>query len=268
MLAAILLLDELRDFLVDLCEILFGHGERIPRAARAGKSGKLAAVKLGQIGAAGGIFFLSSVAAADALTTSPEATDPTLRPVVHERRAGLVLGAAGGIGFAGASGYPNNARFFGNPDFYSQSPLLVGWSTSYFLMGALNDWVSFGPTLAIAQFESDAWKSTGFGVGFRGEVFPFVHLLPALADTAVFAHLGFGSTELRAKGPYPTADGSQSFFGAGMHHEWRLGRLLGGHAAAGPYIEYDAIRSQPAERHWLTIGLRIAFYGGGVKLDR
>jgi hypothetical protein len=95
-----------------------------------------------------------------------------------------------------------------------------------------------------------------------------VKLLPALADTAAFAQLGFGTTELQAKGPYPTADGSQSFFGIGAHHEFRLAKLLGGHAALGPSVEYDLIRAQTAERHWLTVGLRVAWYGGSVTLDR
>ena len=137
-----------------------------------------------------------------------------------------------------------------------------------FLMGALSDYVSFGPTVAIATFESDAWKSTGWAAGFRGEVYPFVKLVPLLADTAVFGQVGFGTTALRAKGPYPSSDGSQSFFGIGVQHEWRLGRLLGGHASAGPYLEYDAIRAPSIERHWASAGLRVVFYGGGVQLDR
>ena len=193
--------------------------------------------------------------------------DPTYRPVRPERRNGVVLGASGGIAFAGASGTPNSARFFDNPDYYSETPLLVGYSTSYFLMGALSDYVSFGPMVSIATFESASWKSTGYGIGFRGEVFPFVKLFPALADTAAFAQVGLGHVDLRAKGPYPTSDGTQSFFGGGLQHEWRLGRLLGGHAAAGPQVAYDAIRSASSERHWLTVGLRVVWYGGSVALD-
>lgn len=193
--------------------------------------------------------------------------DPMLAPVVHERRSGIVLGASGGVGLAGASGYPNSARLLNNPDFYSQSPMLAGWSTSYFLMGALTDYLSFGPSLTIATFENDRWKSTGWGLGFRGEVFPLVKFVPVLADLAVYGQVGVGTAELRAKGPYPSTDGSQTFFGGGLHHEWRLGRLLGGHGAAGPYVEYDAIRAQTTERHWLSAGLRVVWYGGKVELD-
>jgi len=211
---------------------------------------------------------LARTARAEATTASPSSDDPVLRSVNSERRRGVVLGASGGVAFAGSSGYPNNPQLRGNPDYYSSSPLLVGWSGSWFLLGALTDYVSFGPMFTIATFESAAWKSTGWGLGFRGEVFPLVRLVPSLADTAVYGQLGVGSTELRAKGPYPAAGGTQSFLGIGLHHEFRLARLLGGHAAAGPQIEYNAIRSDGAERHWLSVGFRVAWYGGRVKLDR
>lgn len=216
--------------------------------------------------------FVPATAHADAITATPAENDPTLRSVESERRNGAVLGATVGVGFAGASGYPNNARLINDPDYFSSSPLLVGWSTSYFLMGALTDYLSFGPLLNIATFESEKWKSTGWAIGFRGEVFPLVGVakkigLDWLADTAAYAQLGFGTTELRAKGPYPTADGSQSFLGLGVHQEFRLFRMLGGHAAAGPHVEYDVTRADSAERHWLTVGLRLAWYGGSVAQD-
>jgi hypothetical protein len=196
-----------------------------------------------------------------------KAEDPVFRAVHPERRNGLVFGFSGGGALAGASGYPSTPKLMNNPNYYMSSPLLGGWSTNYFLMGALTDYLSFGPNVTIATFESDKWKSTGFAVGFRGEVFPLLTLVPALADLSVYAQLGIGSTELRPKGPYPTGGGTQSFFGMGVHHEWRLTRMLGGHAAAGPYVEYDAIRTTAFERHWASAGLRVAFYAGSVKLD-
>ena len=193
--------------------------------------------------------------------------DPTLRNELAERRAGVVLGVAPGIAFAGASGYPNNTRLIGNPEFYSESPLLVGHSTTYFLMGAFTDYASFGPMVNIATFESEKWKSTGLAVGFRAEIFPLIKLVPTLADTSIYGQAGVGSTELRAKGPFPTADGTQSFAGLGLHHEFRLFRLLGGHFSGGPYVEYNAIFAPSAERHWASVGLRVAWYGGTVGLD-
>lgn len=209
---------------------------------------------------------VSSSAAAQ--QPAPESTvEPALRKVPAERRAGIVLGVAPGVAFAGASGYPNNTRLIGNPEFYSESPLLVGHSTTYFLMGAFTDYASFGPMVNIATFESQTWKSTGLGIGFRAEIFPLLRLVPTLADTSIYGQAGVGSTELQAKGPFPSADGTQSFAGLGLHHEFRLFKLLGGHFAGGPYVEYDAIFAPGAERHWATIGLRVAWYGGTVGLD-
>ncbi|AKU99258.1 hypothetical protein AKJ09_05922 [Labilithrix luteola] len=196
------------------------------------------------------------------------AEDPTMRKIEHHYRNGVVLGVAPGVGFAGSSGYPNDAKFIGNPDFFSSSPLLVGSSTTIFLQGAFTDYVSFGPMVNIATFENDKWRSTGWAIGFRADAFPLVDLFPTLANMSAYLQAGFGTTELRAKGPYPTADGSQSFLGGGLHHEFRAFRLLGGHAAFGPYVEYDAIFSKPAERHWLTVGLRLAWYGGAVTADK
>jgi len=202
-------------------------------------------------------------------TPGPDvAKDPVLRKVVAERRAGIVIGVAPGIAFAGASGYPNNARLIGNPDFYSESPLLVGASTTYFLMGALTDYVSFGPMVNIATFESEKWTSTGVGIGFRAEAFPLVRLVPALGDLSIYGQGGVGSTELQAKGPFPSADGTSSFVGIGVHNEFRLFRFLGGHFSGGPYAEYDAIFSTAAERHWASIGFRVAWYGGTVAADK
>jgi hypothetical protein len=196
------------------------------------------------------------------------AEDPTLRKTVAARRSGVVIGVTPGIAFAGASGYPNNARLIGNPDFYSQSPLLVGASTTYFLMGALTDYLSFGPMVNVARFTSDKWTSTGFGIGFRAEVFPLLSLFPRLADTALYGQAGVGTTELQEKGNFPSADGTQSFLGIGLHHEFRFFRFLGGHVSGGPYVEYDAIFSTSAERHWASLGFRLAWYGGTVTADK
>ncbi|MBX3190043.1 MAG: hypothetical protein KF819_23660 [Labilithrix sp.] len=200
-------------------------------------------------------------------SVSPSPSEAAMQSVPAERRAGVVIGLAFGPAFAGASGYPNDSKLIGNPDYYSESPLLVGTSSSIFVMGALTDYLSFGPMVSSARMETEKWKSTGFGVGFRAEAFPFYRLVPRLADLAIYGMMGVGATELQAKGPYPGADGTQSFLGAGVHHEWRFFRMLGGHVSGGPYVEYDAIFSKPAERHWLSFGFRMAWYGGSVTAD-
>jgi hypothetical protein len=217
---------------------------------------------------AGALFLLvPAVAHAELAAKNPAEEDPAQRPVVSERRNGVVLGFAAGAGLAGASGYPNDVKFIGNPDFYSQSTLLAGYSLTWFLMGALTDYLNVGPFVNVATFESDRWKSTGAGGGLRAEVFPLINVCRCVADIALYGQVGFGATTLRANGPYPTADATSSFIGLGVHDEFRLARFLGGHVAAGPFLEYDVIRASNAERHWMSGGLRLAWYGGKVTLD-
>ena len=215
----------------------------------------------------------SALAAGDARADSPSsvapsAEEPGMQSIAAERRSGLVLGIAPGVGFAGASGYPNSSKVIGNPDFYSESPLMVGGSFSLLVMGAITDYLTFGAVLTNARFETEKWKSTGFGFGFRAEVFPLVRAFPTLADTAIYGQAGIGATELQAKGPFPSADGTQSFLGLGVHHEFRFFKMLGGHVSGGPFVEYNAIFSDPAERHWLSVGFRLSFYGGTVAADQ
>ncbi|MBX3227512.1 MAG: hypothetical protein KIT84_14245 [Labilithrix sp.] len=224
-------------------------------------------MKLGPLAAAASSLFVASVASADALTVTPEAGDVAALPVVHERRGGLVVGAAGGLGLIGASGYPNNAKFYNDRDYYSETPLLVGWSTSFFAMLALTDWVSVGPSFTISEADTAQWKSTALAGGLRAEFFPLVHAVPRLADLAIYGQVGVGAVALRAHGPYPTSDGVQSFVGVGVHHEWRFVDFLGAHASVGPYLEYDAVRSEPSDRNWLSLGLRVALYTSGNKSD-
>jgi len=214
----------------------------------------------------------SGSASADSVTgssmTPEKADDPAMRAVEHERRAGLVVTLSPGVAFAGASGYPNDAKLIGNPAYYSESPLLVGTSGTITIMGALTDYLSFGFMMNSARFETEKWKSTGVAFGFRAEVFPLVKLFPTLADTGIYGQAGIGGTELQAKGPYPSADGTSSFLGLGLLHEFRFTTLLGGHLSGGPYLEYNAIFAESAERHWLASGFRLAFYGGTVTADK
>jgi hypothetical protein len=179
------------------------------------------------------------------------------------RRAGVVLGLMGGFGVAGASGYPNSASKIDDPSYYSSSDLLGGSGGSFFLMGAIADYVNFGFWFGGGTFQSKDWRSTGGGGGLRVELFPLYALVPKLKDLGVLGQFGLGSTKLEAKhGDFVPANGTQSFIATGVFYELPIFRMLGGHVAGGPSFEYDAIFSRSVERHWAMLGGRIAFYGG------
>lgn len=198
-----------------------------------------------------------------AVASAAEESAATLQ-APHERRAGVVVGMSFGAGLGGASGYPNSATKIGDSAFYSASDLMTGLGNSIFVMGALSDYVSFGMWFGSASFDSAHWHSSGVGGGFRVEAFPLYQLVPKLADLGVFSQLGIGSTTLRTKlpGNYPTADGAQSYLGAGAFFEAWNPKVFGGHFALGPTIEYDVITARAIERHGALAGLRVVFYGG------
>ena len=58
------------------------------------------------------------------------------------------------------------------------------------------------------------------------------------------------------------AESTQSFLGTGAFYEWPFGRLIGGHFAAGPSLEYDAMWSQAFGHEGLVASARLVFYGG------
>jgi hypothetical protein len=192
---------------------------------------------------------------------SPGATAELDTP--NERRGGLVIGLFLGAGLASSAGYPNDENFIGNPDYYSASGLMYGSGGSLFVMGALTDYLSFGFWFGSATFENPSWHSRGEGGGLRLELFPLYGVGGILRDLGVFTQVGIGGTELDyTLKPGVSSDGVSSFLGAGVFYEWKLFKALGGHFAMGPSLEYDAIYSEPIERHGALLGVRFLWYGG------
>jgi len=219
--------------------------------------------------AAVSIFALVLSVAASARAALPGDADPSKVDATTafdgppQRRAGVVIGGSIGAGLAGASGYPNNATRIDDPAYYASSGLLTGTGGSIFVLGALADYVNFGFWFGTQSASSSDWKSRGIAGGFRVEAFPLVSLFPKLADLSLFSHFGVGGATLDAtRGQYPGADGVQSFLGVGAFYEWCLGKFLGGHFAAGPSIEYDAIFSRSIDRRGMLLGARVVWYGG------
>jgi hypothetical protein len=193
------------------------------------------------------------------------AADPAEPGDEHAQvRSGVVVGTAIGYGLAHASGYPNNATLIGSPAYHSTSNVIRGANTSIFVMGALTDYVSFGFWLGGGAVQSSEWRSTQFGAGFRIEAFPLYRIYPKLRDLGVSTRLGLGRATLASKlpGEHPSAAGSESYLGAGVFYEFALTKLLGGHLAAGPSLDYDVVSAASIDRGGLVLSARAVFYGG------
>ncbi len=202
----------------------------------------------------------SAVAAAGPI---PNAGPPDAGPAPKPVRSGVVVGLMAGLGVAGSSGYPKAASKIDDPAYYSSSNLLAGSGGTFFVLGSLTDYLSFGFWFGGATFESNDWRSTGSGGGVRVEVFPFGGIAPRLKNLGLLGQAGLGVSKLHEKaGIYPDANGSQSFLSAGVFYEIPLFKMIGGHVALGPSLEYDAIFTPSIERHSAMLGARLAFYGG------
>ncbi len=201
-------------------------------------------------------------ARADPPQISPVGGNPDM-DAPHKLRSGIVLGFSFGGGVAGASGYPNDALQIGDPAYYSSSGWMGGTGESFFLMGAIADYLNAGFWGGAGSFSNRDWRSGGGGGGLRLEAFPLALGMPRFAGLGLFGQFGVGSGSLHAKaGGYPDASGTQSFVAGGVFYEWAFGRVLGGHFGAGPSLEYDAIVSTPFERHAMLASARFVFYGG------
>lgn len=202
-------------------------------------------------------------AAAAAVPTGESAATPAELPAPHALRSGIVIGLGLGGALGGASGYPNNATQIGDPNYYSASGWMGGTSQTVFVLGAFTDYLSFGFWFGANSYRNADWRSTGGGGGFRVEVFPLVDLVPALSGLGLLGQAGVGSGRLVSTVPnLPEANGTRAFLGGGAFYEWAFGHVFGGHFAAGPSLEYDAIWSQPFEQHGLVASGRVVFYGG------
>ena len=186
-------------------------------------------------------------------------------PEVEKRteRSGLVVSLMLGVGISGASGYPNNSNQIGDPNYFSSSDVMAGSASGLYIGGALADYLNVGFFFESETGKSKEWQGRMSGFGLRVEAFPLVYAVPTLKNLGLYGQFGIGSAKLDVTAPgYPEASGVQSFIGVGVMYEWRIFRLFGGHAVAGPFLEYDNVYSTAISSGAGILGGRIAFYGG------
>ena len=144
----------------------------------------------------------------------------------------------------------------------------AAWAGTYgslFVMGALSDYLSFGFLFGHGALQNPDWRSNGDGGGLRIEAFPLVGLVPRCRARRA------RRVRHRHRRPHlvqaPASRGHRDAVvpaGRASSTSGRFGSLFGGHFGVGPSLEYDAIWSQPFERHGLVASARLVFYGGHV----
>jgi len=209
------------------------------------------------------LVFAAASQAAAMTVPQGDITPVTQLPAAHRYRSGIAVGLSLGVGVGSASGYPNNSQDIGDSAYYSAGGFMAGGMGQIFIMGALSDYLSFGFWYGHTDLRNSDWRSVGNGGGFRLEIFPLVDLVSQLQGLGVLANLGIGSGNLYTPNPQlPEANGTQSFGGIGLFHEWGFGYGHDGHFAFGPAVEFDAIWSQPFEQHGVIASARLVWYGG------
>lgn len=185
-------------------------------------------------------------------------SEPEAKP---KYRSGLVVGTTLGVGIGRGAGYPNDSNDIGNPADRSATGWIPGFGENLVIMGALADYLNFGFMLSEDAFRGGGQRAVQTGLGLRVEAFPLIGLCPRLSGLGLLAQFGLGIGRLSTPG-LPQAGGTQSYIGTGVFYEWAFGHLLGGHLAAGPGLEYDAMFSRPYDQNGLVALGRIVFYGG------
>jgi hypothetical protein len=164
-------------------------------------------------------------------------------------------------GVGHASGYPNDAREIGNPDFFSSSDLLYGTTVSFHIGYALTDYLTFGFLVNLDHYESAHWREHGDGFGMRIDAFPLLTLYPKLHDLGLFLETGIGTASLNPKeGNYPSSDGTQTYLATGVFYELTIAQFRSSHFALAPEIKYAHIDSTSLLTDSASVGLRLAFY--------
>jgi hypothetical protein len=207
-------------------------------------------------------FFTALVSApAAALADSPSESATPDKDVAPKYRDGFVPSVTFHSGVGHASGYPNDAREIGNPDFFSSSDLLFGTTISFHISYALTDYLNFGFLVNLDHYESAHWREHGDGFGMRIDAFPLVRWYPRLHDLGIFLETGIGTASLNPKvGNYPTSDGTQTYLATGLFYEITVAKWRSSHLALAPEAKYAHIDSTSLLTDSASLGLRLAFY--------
>jgi hypothetical protein len=178
--------------------------------------------------------------------------------VVAERRSDLVLGVSGGLLLGATSGYPNELVKIDDPAYESSTGFAAGTGFSFWIGGALADWLTVGVGAMLLGGSGPNGRMSGVSGILKVEAYPLYGQGGPLRDLAFFTDFGAGGMTVEGEPEDPADGGFTSVAGLGSAYELlRFSRF-----AVAPTAEYVFIRSPTVTSHSAILGARVVFYGG------
>jgi hypothetical protein len=158
-----------------------------------------------------------------------------------------------------ANGNPAAIAQREDPAYATRTGTAFGARATPFIGGALTDWFIFGLGGSFSILDRKGLSAPAYLAVFHLEAFPLFRLGGAWQDAGLFADFGAGSAYVYASDGSKRASAAiASALGFGAFWEG----LRWGHLAAGPYAGYQRNWGDHFSRDDVTLGLRLAVYGG------
>lgn len=192
--------------------------------------------------------------------------NPAQDPIVSSRRAGFTVGVMGSFGLGNITGYPNDVAKRGKAEFRTDTGVAYGPNGTFFLGGAITDWLVFGAGLGGTYSLGNNTIVSGYTIVLHTEVFPLFWLGGALRDTGLALDTGVGivTGELADKPSGAAGKQVAPVIDSGLGSRFSVSAFYDGlrlwKMSAGPYIGFDYTWSATLEQPLVLIGLRGALY--------
>lgn len=175
----------------------------------------------------------------------------------HEHRGGFAMGLSIGGGVGAANGFPNDAKKIGRAAYYTESGLGFTSASSFWLGGALADWLTFGIGVGYSMILNGETRSTTPLMQFHTDVYPLYMFGGPLRDLGAVFEVGLGFPQtIDIETEEVLIDGTSSFVMAGAVWEGiKAWKLRFGPMVAGHYMWSETLR-RPA----LILGFRGTLY--------
>lgn len=201
-----------------------------------------------------------SLAATEGVAFAQSQDDKQVPDTPATRRSGFFMGVTGGLSLAAVDGNPQAFLLRDDPNATTHTGVGYGYRYSPVIGAAVTDWLNLAIGGSFGSTQSSKYRSQTNAFIFHIEAFPLFSMGGTLRDLGVELNFGAGGSkaELRSTGEEVASTSVVSIIGAGAFWEpWRIW-----HFAAGPYLGYERSSSRTYSRDDVTIGLRVAFYGG------